>query len=144
MHGIRVSLDERALEDIGLSKDAALTLTLKDLPLRSVLSLVVRPLGLAWTADRDGVWITTPEGFQSKLELISYPLDEWKAGGQIDALIAVITATIAPQAWDRVGGPGSVRAGIRGTLDVRQTFPVQLQISGLLADLRAAREAGSR
>jgi hypothetical protein len=32
----------------------------------------------------------------------------------------------------KLGGPGSIGKGVRGTLDVRQTTPTQLQIAEIL------------
>ena len=70
--------------------------------------------------------------------LVSYPLDGLvpPIGGQ--TLVDAVSTTIAPGAWDGVGGAGSVRMGIRGTLDVRQSFSIHLQVAQLVADLRQA------
>jgi len=47
-----------------------------------------------------------------------------------------------PVAWDVCGGPGSVRASVRGTLDVRNTRRIHHKIERLLAALREAKTAG--
>jgi hypothetical protein len=138
--GQPIALDARALEDVGLSADCPVTISIKGISLRSALSLVLRPLELTWNADATGIQVTTPEVAATKLELVHYPVDDLTGGGNMASLIDVVQTIIAPQTWDRVGGPGGVRSGIRGTLDVRQTFDVQQQVSQLLADLRAARK----
>jgi general secretion pathway protein D len=62
------------------------------------------------------------------------------AGGSqadFDALIDLITATIAPDTWDTVGGPGSVAEFETNlTLVVSQTQEVHEQIADLLNQLR--------
>ena len=62
------------------------------------------------------------------------------AGGSqadFDALIDLITTTIAPNSWDTVGGPGSVAPFETNlTLVVSQTQEVHEQIADLLQQLR--------
>jgi general secretion pathway protein D len=54
-----------------------------------------------------------------------------------DPLIDLITATIAPQTWDTVGGPGSIQPFETNlTLVVSQTQEVHEQIADLLQQLR--------
>ena len=54
-----------------------------------------------------------------------------------DSLIDAITTTIDPQAWDEVGGPGSVTAlDNAGALIISQTRDVHKQIESLLIALR--------
>lgn len=137
-HQVDVTLDGKALEEIGVERTAPLTVNLKNLRLRSALSLIVGQLGLAWTADKHSIRITSPERADGQLDLVSYRVDDVLPAVPMDQLITVISATVSPQTWDAVGGPGTIRHGIRGTLDVRQTFAVHQQIVGLLADLRQA------
>jgi len=138
--GLSITLDQRALEDVGLGADCPVTINLAGIRLRSALSLLLRPLDLTWVPAGNAIRITTPEGEEAELELVSYPVNDLTGGGDMTPLVALVQKTIAPQTWDRVGGPGSVRAGIRGTLDVRQTFHVQELVCQFLADLREARK----
>ena len=59
------------------------------------------------------------------------------AQADFDSLIDLITTTIAPQSWDDVGGPGSIKAFPTNlSLVVSQTQDVHEQIADLLEQLR--------
>jgi hypothetical protein len=139
-HEVPFTLDKHALEDVGIGADVPITRNIKGIRLESALTLLLRDLELVWIPDGDGLLITTPERAESQLKLVNYDARELAADPQMRDLIEVVTTTIAPQTWDAVGGPGSARFGIRGTLDVRQTFEVHRQVAELLADLKRARQ----
>jgi hypothetical protein len=56
------------------------------------------------------------------------------------ALVATITACIAPKSWDSAGGSHTIAPGL-GTLAVAQRDSVQGQVAGLLDALRQARRS---
>ncbi len=58
-------------------------------------------------------------------------------GADFDSLIELVTATIAPESWDEVGGPGAV-APFQGNLSlvISQTQEIHEQIADLLEQLR--------
>jgi len=140
VHDAEITLDARALEDVGIGTDTPITMNVKGIMLGSGLSLMLKDLELVWTADKTGIRITTAEAAESKIELVPYPINGLVQAGQADHLIDAITSCVASASWDQVGGPGSIRVGIRGTLDVRQSFAVHQQVAQLLADLREARK----
>lgn len=140
LHDVEITLDARALEDVGIGTDTPITRNVKGIKLGSALSLMLKDLELVWTADKTGIRITTPEVAGARVELVHFPVNGLVQAGQADHLIDAITSCAAPASWDVVGGPGSIRMGIRGTLDVRQSFGVQQQVAQLLADLREARK----
>lgn len=139
-HKLEIKVDEKSLADVGIALDVPITMTVKDVRLCSALSLLLSPLDLVWQANQTGIRITTAETEGKDAQLVLYPVDDLLANSNADALIQVITSTIAPSSWDAVGGAGSIHLGVRGTLDVRQTFRVHRQIAQLLADLRVAKE----
>ncbi len=62
-----------------------------------------------------------------------------KRGGQTteDTLIKLITATINPQSWNTVGGPGSIEFfPLTNSLVINQTPDIQEQVQDLLNNLR--------
>lgn len=62
-----------------------------------------------------------------------------KKGGQTteDTLIKLITATINPQSWNTVGGPGSIEFfPLTNSLVINQTPDIQEQVQDLLNNLR--------
>ena len=139
-HKLEITIDEKSLADVGVGLDVPITTTLKDVRLCSALSLLLAPLDLVWQANQTGIRIMTPEAAESNLQLVFYRVDDLLANGQPDDLIAAITSTIASESWDAVGGAGSIHLGVRGTLDVRQTFAAHRQVAQLLADLREAKQ----
>lgn len=139
-HKLEITIDEKSLADVGVGLNVPITATLKDVRLCSALSLLLAPLDVVWQANQDGIRITTPEAAESNLQLVFYRVDDLLANGQADDLIEAITSTVGPESWDAVGGPGSIHRGVRGTLDVRQTYAVHRQVAQLLADLREAKQ----
>ncbi|MEX2016171.1 MAG: hypothetical protein WD873_05990 [Candidatus Hydrogenedentales bacterium] len=62
--------------------------------------------------------------------------------GRFDALVRVVTSTIAPDTWEDVGGPGSVQPlDAWGLVIISQTEEVHEQIENLIVVLRQARRA---
>lgn len=139
-HDLEIAINVQSLNDVGLGIGTPVTVNVKGVRLSSALSLMLRQLGLTWTADKTGIRITTPEDAQRKTELIHYPVNGLVQPGQADHLIEAITRCVAPENWDEVGGLGSILMGIRGTLDVRQSFAIHQEVAQLLADLREARK----
>jgi hypothetical protein len=140
MHGMDVRLDKKALVDIGLGSDTPVTITVKGISLASMLTLMLGQIdhNLTWSADESGILITTEEAAETKLHLAGYRAADLVVRGDYDTLIEALTSTVEVDMWDEVGGPATIRAGVRGTLDVRQTFQGHQRVSGLLEDLRAA------
>ena len=56
---------------------------------------------------------------------------------EIDDLIDVITASVMPDSWDEVGGPGSI-SDFKGLVTVSQTQDVHEQVENLLNMLHKA------
>jgi hypothetical protein len=137
-HGIPMGIQKRALGEVGISVNVPITCTLKEVRFHTLLTLMLRDLDLSWTVTRTGLLVTTPEEAERNLQLVAYRAKELDNRGNYEELIGVISSTIAPVTWDSFGGPASIRGGIRGTLDVRQTCQVHQQIDYLLAALREA------
>ena len=139
---IAVTLDQRALADVGISPDVPMTLKLGPLPLESALALLLRPLDLTWVIRDEGLLITTPEEAERALITATYNVRDLVASirGDMDSLMDVILSTISPASWDQVGGPGSLAPlPASGSLQIRQTLQVHRKIEQLLDDLRRIR-----
>lgn len=77
-------------------------------------------------------------------ELISRrpELNKRTGAEDFESLISVITSTIAPDAWEDVGGPGSITAHANSqAIAISQTDDVHEEIVDLLAALRRVRDA---
>ena len=139
-----IVIDARALGDYGLDADEVpITRHIKDISLRSGLSIVLRELDLTFMVRDDAIVITTPEASESRLETRVYPvLDLVRLRRDVlppdesllddyDSLTELITATVRPDTWEDVGGPSSVGAGF-GCLVISQTDEAFEEIDELL------------
>jgi len=150
----RYTIDQRALNDIGLDIDTPVTLSLRNVTARSTLRLMLRQLDLTFFVEDDRVIITTPEEAESELitkyyyvkdlVLPKYHDDTHPLGVQtdFDELINLLTSIVRPESWEELGGPSSITHYGYG-ITVRQTQETHEAIEGTLAALRKARSLPS-
>ncbi|WP_158265038.1 hypothetical protein [Blastopirellula marina] len=74
LHGIEIQLNNRALEDVGLSPDVLVTRNLEGISLRSALRLLLKELELTYVVANEVLEITTPEDAESELVTKVYPV----------------------------------------------------------------------
>lgn len=176
-HKIEILVDDKALKIAGVGTDARITLTLKNITLRSALRLLLRQLELTYVMGDSYLLITSETEAESKLSLKVYPVEDLvtldsvfrSAPPAADAagsfprltglgagrgtlnrrdeasdfpgLIDMILATIAPDTWTDVGGPGTITENRNAqAIAVSQTDDVQAEIAVLLAALRRVRD----
>ena len=152
---INVTLDKKALDDIGLSEDTPVSVEATSVTLRSILTQMTRELELTFVMRDEALMITTPEEAESKLRTKIYHVGALVTPTaaylpafsdrrlpayyyDFDTLIDLITSTISPAAWDDVGGPGGVDVFHNGSvplLVVSQTDLVHAEIHALLVQL---------
>jgi hypothetical protein len=152
LYGINVQIDTRSLEDVNLSPDDTLvTANLGGMSLRSALRLILGKYDLTYVIRDEVLMITTPEEAElqatTKLypvtDLVRYKDPSGEAWPDYDSLISLISSTIQPEAWEDVGGPGSISPmSYQGTevIAIRQTDEVHDEIASLLARMRAMAE----
>jgi hypothetical protein len=155
VHKIPVEIDQRTLDECGISFECPITTALRGLPLASALELMLRDLDLTYVVRDEVLMITTWEEAECMLLTKVYPLNDLQAGraeaarseqSYVDSLIERITKLIEPESWEQVGGPGSLSVLSLGTLEalvVMQTRDVHEQIAGLLARPEFGRAAPS-
>ena len=132
-HNIPILADRRALEEIGLSAEEPVNLSLNNVSLRSFLRLMLRPLDLTYMI-KDGVMqVTTAEAAEQNLVLKMYVLPN-NLAAKSETVIKVLTATVVPDAWEGLGGPSSAMA-IDHVLVISTTSDVQDQTHDFLANL---------
>lgn len=140
--GIGIVLDQRSLDDAGISSDVLVTIDVSDISLRSQLGFLLHMHDLTWGIRHEVLLVTTPEGYEEFLDTEVYDVADIVPSKDFDPLIAMIETCIAPCSWDSVGGAGSIgvleAAGIDAIV-VPQTYEVHEQIERLLADLRGPR-----
>lgn len=141
---VKMVVDADRLKRARIPLLTPVTVSLKELPLESVLTLMFQGVGLAWTIDGEQILITTPEIAKSRLMTIAYDARDLAPKGDIGSLTDALTSTIAPESWSDVGGPGKI-AEKEGSLSITQSVQVHRQIETWLADVRTAlRAVGGR
>jgi hypothetical protein len=148
---IPVYLDGKALEDAGVTPDTPITFQAREIKLESALNLMLGQLEIGFTIENEMLLISTAEELNSTMEIRVYPVgdllaknDSLNGRGQDEFadLMDVITATIEPESWCEVGGPGSIESlPEAGALVLAQTRDVHRQVEQLLHDLRRAKTA---
>lgn len=138
-HNILIKLDEKALEEAGVGTDTPIRARLKEISLKSALALMLEPLKLAPVV-HEGVLLVTTEDMAENMHKVRVYFAGDLLGGDPDALVQAITASIARDRWSETGGLGSILL-FDELLVVGQTDSVHEQIERLLGDLRAAKAA---
>lgn len=137
-HRIPVVIDRRALEEIGLSVDEPVTLSLRDVSLRSFLRLLLRDLDLTYMIKDDVMQVTTFEAAERNLVVEMYRFSD-DLTEQSDEIVKALTATIVPDAWDVLGGPCTV-TNVENVLIVSATENIHEQVRSFLDKLKNAFE----
>jgi hypothetical protein len=134
---INILLDARALEESAMDPSTTQVTIRMRVSRGSALDFMLSQLGLTWIVRDGAVVITTAQKAQEELSTKVYPIEDLSVRGDSNSLLQILTSTIAPQTWDKAGGPGSISLSPRSDrLVVRQTYQVHRQIRRLLATLR--------
>jgi hypothetical protein len=136
-HAVNVLLDTRALDGVGIGADTPITRSADDVPLDHALRRLLRDLDLVHTLSGETLIITTPEEEEIRLATRCYRTQSLAAAedGQAEALIDLVETIVHPDAWESVGGPGSI-VSFGGVLVVSQTRDIHAQTASLLAALQ--------
>ncbi len=128
---IEIKVDEQSIQSVGLSLDSAFTINLPELPLLDVASHLFEPMGLTLSIQDQEIYITTEDGAASYLIPANY-----KTGAlNPEQLRLALMSTASPSSWDVLGGPGSIKNGPGGSLEIQQTLDVHVEIAQILSDL---------
>ncbi|MGC6441768.1 MAG: hypothetical protein ACON4H_03820 [Rubripirellula sp.] len=137
-----VVLDVRSLEEIGMAADLEVTLSIEEVSIRTMLTLLLTPLELTYRVDSEVLVFTTKDS--AELNLVSRIY--WLEGtgfpvGDMDSVIDVIQGTLNPEFWEQLGGPGVINTltegyGNRPAIIVSATQEVHRQIETLLTVMR--------
>jgi hypothetical protein len=144
---IEISIDRRALDDVGVGSDTPITRALKGVSLRSALKLTLNDLDLAFMIRDGSLVVTTPEEKEAHMRTRVYSVTDVVTrdiGGKrvrdFDELTRLIMTNIQPETWDEVGGPSSIQIAL-GSLVVSSTSSVHDEIHSLLKQIRTVRAA---
>jgi hypothetical protein len=136
---IPIVLSTKKLEEAAINLETPITGKMQGVSLRAFLRNSLGELGLTYTLEPEVMRITTPEDAGSRLILLLYPVHDLQLHpipADAEKLIDVIRATVEPDSWDEVGGPGSVEAIAGGWLLVAQTQEAHEHLLEFLNQLR--------
>lgn len=138
MCDVPIIVDRRALEEIGLTPDFPVSVSLSDVSLGSMLGIVLREVDLTYMIKDEVIQITTLEAAEGNLtnRVFSIPATMKDKPNEI---IKALTATITPDFWEQLGGPGTVTP-VGGKLAVSATEQVHELVGEFLAKLSGTQE----
>ncbi len=142
---VPIRIDERALEDVGLSVDVPVTCALPRVAAETLMILMLRDLDLTYMIDTGGIVITTPEEAESNLQIRFYSAEDIfrDSHPDFDHLIETITSTVEPESWEELGGSGSI-VPLRGGVIVSQTYLIHRKLEGLFTAIRKGHQLSTQ
>ena len=141
-----IVFDIKSLSDLGITPETTITKSLKGIPLRSALRLMLRDLGLSYVVRNDVLLITSPEEacyikVYDVADLVS--AKEGEKNTALDSLLRMIAKSCPLSAPSgKSGWPGwieSLRSAEVTAIVVNQPGEFQDEVADLLTQLRAVR-----
>lgn len=142
--GIPIEINRRSLDDVGLTTDTPMTISISGLSAKSILRHMLKQHDLTYEIRDEVLQITTPDYAGQNEQVVAYNVHDLvtpcgpRGGLDYDSLIELITVTVTPGSWEG-SGPGPIHA-FGGMLVLAQTDEVHDEVASLLAALRAARD----
>lgn len=135
---IPILIETRTLEDMGLSADSPVSISLKDVTTGSFLRLMLRPLELSYTIRDEVLLITSGQAAEEIVTLRVYPFPKPLAD-KGDEVLAAMQKTVQPEQWSEAGGPCSA-AVVDNVMTVSANLSVHEGIDEFLEKLTDAFE----
>ncbi len=152
---IPVQFDRVVPGDRKMDPTAVVACQVDDISLQAALQLILEPLDLTWTILDEVVLITVSDETARYVDTRVYPVGDLvrpvlivpcQVGGitdtptmalveNMDDLISMITASIAPDSWSNMGLDAAIEP-FGDSIVVSQTWPNHLELERLLARLR--------
>jgi hypothetical protein len=142
---IPMQIDSAALDEHGISVDEPVTISLRNVSLRSALRLMLKQLQLTAVVDNEVLVITTSEDADTRIKVCVYDvrdLIDGQAQIALSELTDVITSCVSPESWAE-SRRGSIRSYPPNLLVIAQPQRVHEQIQGLLKRMRQMRQRPS-
>lgn len=150
-YDVPIQIDEGALEDAGLTRDEHVTISVRNISLRSALRLLLVTKQLTYVIRNEVLIITTPEVAETNLvtcvydvrDVVSaFPRSSKTKGGKsatanFHPLIDAIVSCVHCETWsENGGGEAEIRPLPPGLLVISQTQAVHEQVAELLNAIR--------
>lgn len=154
-YGISIVFDRAALDELAISPETEVTVSLRNVSLRSALNLMLKEPGLedlCYIIDQEVLLITTVEKANETVSVEVYRVDDLledstgrfnSAGsyGDVDSLIDLVVANIEHASWMENGtGEGEIAFYPPGMLVISQTRRIHDKVNDLFVSLRNTRE----
>ena len=149
-YGIPIKLNARALDEIGVRTDEAVTIHAKNISLRAGLRMMMQNLSLTYVIQDEVLMITTEDEAEKILVTCVYDVRDLAAAykqkdpqgasahADYNPLIGAITECIAKDTWhENGGGDAEIRPLQPGLLVISQTPAIHEQIRELLSAVRS-------
>lgn len=134
-----LAVDQRSLEEIGLSGDVAMTLVADQIQLRSMLDLLLIDQDLTYTVRGESLVITTEEAAENSLISRIYWLEgTGLADTDFQSVIDILQTTMTPDTWEALGGPSTMSPlrSARPALIISTTYTTHHEIEQFFEALR--------
>jgi RNA polymerase sigma factor (sigma-70 family) len=142
-HNLPIEIDTQSLEETGLSPDVPITVSKKNVKLRSVLGdILERQVDLTYTVQNETLLVVSHEVAETRplvrvywLEGTGFPATD------VSSLMDLIQTSIDIETWEAIGGPSTISPmgnSIRPGIVVTTTYRTHHQIENLLSRLRDA------
>jgi hypothetical protein len=142
----------RKVEDAGIQPDQPVTVSLKELSLRSCLRNLLGNIGLTFLLKHEVITVTTAEDAASTENLLTkvYPVKDLVQPAlnptadstflDFDPLIEAITTSLEPDTWQRTGGSAAIDGHENpAVLVVSHRYDMHERVGALLTALRKAK-----
>ena len=108
-HDIPIVINQHALEEVGLTPDTPINISLKEVSLRSFLRLMLRGLELTYVIKDEVLIITTTEDADKNVVLEMYTFPEVLAP-KADDVVDALTESVSAKSWSTMGGTSTAMA----------------------------------
>lgn len=136
-HDIPLVVDNRALEEIGLSAEEPVSLTLNKISLRSFLHLMLLELDLTYVIKDEVMIVTTVESALEDHRVLEMYALSAELAPQAHEVVKALTTSVSPDDWEINGGPCTVMV-VDNVLVVSAIEPIQEQIIDFLDKIQRA------
>lgn len=156
---LNITIDGQGLKEEGVTRSVKVSLELKRVSVKRVLTSLLEPLHLAYRVDGETLQVTSRQRARGKMVTMIYAVadlvvpvaqtvhisklerteirQEKKPAVEFNALTELISSTVAPDTWVQAGGEGSIAPFETNlSLVVRQAEEVHDEIADLLEQLR--------
>ncbi|MEX0641513.1 MAG: hypothetical protein WD468_02370 [Pirellulales bacterium] len=139
-YGIPIKLDTGALDNLGVSPDQPVTVSLHGISLIAALRLMLEELNLTYIIQNEVLMITTCDEAAQQLKICVYDVRDLvdpSKPAEMDALRDTIATCVASETWAvNGGGEAEIRPLRQSLLVISQTLAVHDEIRALLDTIR--------